>query len=327
MTTYLPVRYTPHRSAELTPKPRRLRRVGRLPGPSRSEALLARKSPALVVRREPRLFAALWSVDGGGRRFLAVGAICFVAGSIFPLLLVGTIVLGLGLSYLSVRVAAANNPSTTRPRSLVVLPTVTPTPLTAMRPAAGPTPQGTPGVPPGLRQPFFIQVIERDLAPPEVVEPQPEATSEPAHPLIGWPAKGTISQGFGCSPYYTGIPGPGCPAEAPWFHDGVDIAAGAGTPVQATLAGTVVFAGADGSGPVCRDGYRGYGQAVVIDGEAGWQALYAHLARVDVAVGQGVTPETIIGATGETGCTSGVHLHFGLRHNGGLVDPEVVVGE
>ncbi|MBE7557308.1 MAG: hypothetical protein HS126_40240 [Anaerolineales bacterium] len=76
MTTYLPVRYTP--------PPRRLRRVGCLPGPSRSEAPLARKSPALVVRREPRLFAALWSVDGGGRRFLTVGAICFVAGSIFP---------------------------------------------------------------------------------------------------------------------------------------------------------------------------------------------------------------------------------------------------
>jgi murein DD-endopeptidase MepM/ murein hydrolase activator NlpD len=65
---------------------------------------------------------------------------------------------------------------------------------------------------------------------------------------------------------------------------------------------------------------------MVIDGGAGWQALYAHLARVDVAVGQGVTPETIIGATGETGCVSGVHLHFGLRHNGGLVDPEVVIG-
>ncbi len=318
MTTYLPIRYTP--------PPRRLRRVGRLPDPSRYEAPLARKSPALVVRREPRLFAALWSVDGGGRRFLAVGAICFVAGSIFPLLLVGAIGLGLGLSYLSVRVAAAHNPPTTRPRSLVVLPTMTPTSLTAARPAAGPTPQGTPGVPPGLLQPFFIQVIERDLAPTEVVEPQPESTPEPAHPLIGWPAKGTISQGFGCSPYYTGIPGPGCPAKAPWFHDGVDIAAGADTPVQATLSGTVVFAGADGSGPVCRDGYRGYGQAVVIDSEAGWQALYAHLARVDVAVGQVVMPETIIGATGETGCTSGVHLHFGLRHNGGLVDPEVVIG-
>lgn len=309
MNTYLPVRYTP--------PPRRLRSVSRLPGP-------ARKS--LVVRREHRLSAALWSVDGGGRRFLAIGAICFVAGSMLPLLLLGAIVLGLGLSYISDQVAAAKNRPTTRPRLLVTLPTMTPTPLPAAQPAADPAPPMTPGVLPGLLQPFAIQVIERDLAPLEVVELKPESTAEPAQPLIGWPARGAISQGFGCSPYYTGIPGPGCPAEAPWFHDGVDIAAGAGTPVRASLAGTVVFAGADGGGPVCRDGYRGYGLAVVIDGGAGWQALYAHLARVDVAVGQVVTPETIIGATGETGCVSGVHLHFGLRHNGGLVAPEVVIG-
>jgi murein DD-endopeptidase MepM/ murein hydrolase activator NlpD len=275
------------------------------------------------VRREPRFFAALWSVDGGGRSFLAIGDICFVAGSILPLLLVGAIVLGLGLSYIGGQVAATNNPAPPRPRRLVVLPTIPPTPLPTSQPATDPAPPTTPGVLPGLLQPLSIQVIERDLAPLEVVEPEPEATPEPAQPLTGWPVRGAISQGFGCSPYYTGISGPGCPAEAPWFHDGVDIAAGAGTPVRASLAGTVVFAGADGGGPVCRDGYRGYGLAVVIDGGAGWQALYAHLARVDVTVGQVVTPETIIGSIGKTGCVSGVHLHFGLRHNGRLVDPEV----
>jgi murein DD-endopeptidase MepM/ murein hydrolase activator NlpD len=136
---------------------------------------------------------------------------------------------------------------------------------------------------------------------------------------------GNISQGFGCSPYYTGRAGLGCPAEAPWFHDGIDIAAPAGTPVRASLTGTVIFAGADSSGPICRD-HRGYGLAVVIDSGAGWQVLYAHLSAVEVEPGQGVLPDTVVGRVGDTGCVSGAHLHVGLRHNGLLVDPGPVTG-
>ncbi|RME69888.1 MAG: M23 family metallopeptidase, partial [Chloroflexi bacterium] len=58
------------------------------------------------------------------------------------------------------------------------------------------------------------------------------------------------------------------------------------------------------------------------DNGRGWQALYAHLSRVDVRVGQVVGPETLIGAVGSTGCATGPHLHFGLRYRGRLVDPE-----
>jgi murein DD-endopeptidase MepM/ murein hydrolase activator NlpD len=151
-----------------------------------------------------------------------------------------------------------------------------------------------------------------------------------AEPLPGalrihLPVEGRVTQGFGCSPYYTGRPGPGCPAEAFWFHDGVDIAVPSGMPLQAGLSGTVVFAAADGDGPLCNRGYRGYGLAVVVDGEDGWQALYAHLSRIDVAVGDVVRPDAVLGATGETGCVSGAHLHFGLRHADELVDPLAAV--
>lgn len=268
--------------------------------------------------------AARWSVDGGVSGYLATGAICFVAGSVLPLL-VGTVLLGLVLNYTGSRVAAADNSPAARPRRLAALPTLTPTLRPSVQPAsAGPVQPPAPGVPPGLSQPFSIEVIERDLEPAPFVALDPKSIAGPVHPLISWPVKGAIKQGFGCSPYYTGIPGPGCPAEAPWFHDGVDLAAAAGTPVRAALTGTVIFAGPDGSGPVCRDGYRGYGLAVVSDDGAGWQVLYAHLSRVDVTAGQAVTLETVIGAAGETGCVSGPHLHFGLRHNGVLVDPEEV---
>jgi murein DD-endopeptidase MepM/ murein hydrolase activator NlpD len=135
------------------------------------------------------------------------------------------------------------------------------------------------------------------------------------------PIDGPVTQGFGCSPFYTGIPGPGCSADAFWFHDGVDIAANIGTPVQAGIAGTVVFAGPDGDGPLCNRGYRGYGLAVIVDSGDGWQALYAHLSRIDAEVGQAVKPEMPVGLSGDTGCVSGAHLHFGLRRDGELVDP------
>lgn len=313
MKANLPVLYNP--------PPRRLRRAGPLPALSkRSSAVM------VVVQRQPRLVATRWPVNGEVPSCLATGAICFVAGSVLPLL-VGAVLLGLVLNYSSSRVAAANNLPAARPRRLAVLPTLTPTLRPSVQPAsAGPVQPPAPGGLPGLSQPFSIEVIERDLEPAPFVELEPESIAEPVHPLIDWPVKGANKQGFGCSPYYTGIPGPGCPAESPWFHDGVDLAAAAGTPVRAVLTGTVIFAGPDGSGPVCRDGYRGYGLAIVSDDGADWQVLYAHLSRVDVTAGQVVTPETVIGAAGETGCVSGPHLHFGLRHNGVLVDPEEVTG-
>jgi murein DD-endopeptidase MepM/ murein hydrolase activator NlpD len=165
---------------------------------------------------------------------------------------------------------------------------------------------------------------------PTAIKPLPGA------PQVRLPMSGPVTQRYGCSPFYTGVAGPGCPADAFWFHDGVDIGAPVGTPVQAGMAGLVIFAGPDGDGPLCNQGYRGYGLAVIVDDEGGWppgrgwppnegsQTLYAHLSRVDVTVGQTVTSETVIGLSGDTGCVSGAHLHFGLRHDGELVDPLAV---
>jgi murein DD-endopeptidase MepM/ murein hydrolase activator NlpD len=73
---------------------------------------------------------------------------------------------------------------------------------------------------------------------------------------------------------------------------------------------------------------RSYGLAAVVDSGSGWQTLYAHLAKTIVTSGQVVSPETIIGAVGTSGCVTGPHLHFGLHHNDGLVAPRtVIVGE
>jgi len=155
---------------------------------------------------------------------------------------------------------------------------------------------------------------------PTVVHLDLGADFTPVTPLVGWPVGGQMTQGFGCSPYYTGVTGPGCPDDAPWFHDGVDIAGPEGAPVRAAMTGTVIFAAPDGSGPACGD-FRGYGLSVIVDNGVEWQALYAHLSRIDVTVGQAVLPETLVGAVGQTGCATGSHLHFGLRYQDTLVDP------
>ncbi|MBA3653043.1 MAG: M23 family metallopeptidase [Actinobacteria bacterium] len=99
------------------------------------------------------------------------------------------------------------------------------------------------------------------------------------------------------------------------MHTGIDIDGDTGDPVVAAAGGTVVHAG-----PAVK-GYSGYGDMVTIDHGA-FQTVYAHLSRVDVAVGQVVDPGTLIGAIGTTGSVTGSHLHFETRVDGKPVDPK-----
>jgi murein DD-endopeptidase MepM/ murein hydrolase activator NlpD len=199
--------------------------------------------------------------------------------------------------------------------------------MTVSRAILAPTPSAVSTMTPALLQTAATVAVQPTPAPPTPI-PQTFTPEAPPAPLLtGWPVAGEISQSFGCSDYYSGIPAPGCPADAPWFHDGLDVAAPVGTPVQATLTGTVIFAGPDGDGPLCNRSYRGYGLGVVVDNGQGWQALYTHLSEVYVQAGQTVTPETVIGLVGETGCATGPHLHFGLRHRETLVDPLAIKGD
>ncbi|WP_435615872.1 M23 family metallopeptidase [Streptomyces coelicoflavus] len=102
-------------------------------------------------------------------------------------------------------------------------------------------------------------------------------------------------------------------------HSGQDFAVPAGTNVVATHGGTVVKAGGNGAG----DG-PAYGNAIVIKHGNGTYSQYAHLSKVNVKIGQVVKTGQSIAKSGNTGNSSGPHLHFEIRttaNYGSAVDP------
>ena len=102
-------------------------------------------------------------------------------------------------------------------------------------------------------------------------------------------------------------------------HSGQDFAVPSGTKVVAAHGGTVVKAGGNGAG----DG-PAYGNAVVIRHGNGTYSQYAHLSRISVRIGQVVTTGQRIALSGNTGNSSGPHLHFEIRttaNYGSAVDP------
>jgi murein DD-endopeptidase MepM/ murein hydrolase activator NlpD len=96
------------------------------------------------------------------------------------------------------------------------------------------------------------------------------------------------------------------------YHEGQDIDATYGVPVQVAASGRVTIAGWQ----------RGYGKVVYVDHGNGLSTRYGHLSVIDVAVGQSVTQGQTIGLVGSTGRSTGPHLHYEVRINNQPVDPK-----
>ena len=96
------------------------------------------------------------------------------------------------------------------------------------------------------------------------------------------------------------------------FHTGLDLGIGEGTAVYPMQAGTVLIAGSDDS----------YGRYVVVYHGGGLATLYAHCSRILVGEGQEVSTETMIARSGNTGISSGPHLHAEIVDQGVPKNPK-----
>ncbi len=95
------------------------------------------------------------------------------------------------------------------------------------------------------------------------------------------------------------------------MHEGIDIVADVGTPVHASGQGRVVYAGLKG----------GLGLAVEIDHGFGYISIYGHLSKILTKKGSKVSRGDVIAQTGNTGLSTGPHLHYEVEHNGIKQDP------
>jgi murein DD-endopeptidase MepM/ murein hydrolase activator NlpD len=118
------------------------------------------------------------------------------------------------------------------------------------------------------------------------------------------PAGHSVSSGFG----YRGNIGV---AGATSNHRGIDIPCAQGSSVLAAASGIVTYVGYMGTA----------GNAVIIDHGNGYTTMYYHLSSFAVSTGQSVTAGQTIAYSGNTGATSGPHLHFAVRVNGTYVNP------
>lgn len=96
------------------------------------------------------------------------------------------------------------------------------------------------------------------------------------------------------------------------MHEGVDFAAGTGTPILATADGTITHAG----------WASGYGKLVKIRHANGFETRYGHLSSLDVNVGQKVSRGERLGGMGSTGRSTGTHVHYEVRRNGAALNPQ-----
>jgi murein DD-endopeptidase MepM/ murein hydrolase activator NlpD len=142
-----------------------------------------------------------------------------------------------------------------------------------------------------------LKAINRAVPAPRPVRASRSRRVAPALPAYVRPDMGPLTSGF----------------KWRWgrMHTGIDLAGPYGSPVRAVTAGTVIEA----------DTESGYGNIVKLQHDDGVVTYYAHLSRILVDVGQRVTAGEFIAKEGDTGHSTGPHLHFEVRINDVPINP------
>jgi len=193
-------------------------------------------------------------------------------------------------------------------RDPAVVGTATAPAASTQTPAAGTTPGA---VAPTVTSSATTPAQSSPTATAATTTPAPTTGNVSAQGFIYPLTSYTITQGFGCSNlgFYAYDAALGCPV-----HDGLDLAAPAGSPIMAAAAGTVVAAG------WCDCGLGNY---VEIDHGNGVHTLYGHMqSQPYVSVGQQVAQGDVIGPVGSTGLSTGPHTHFMVTIDGVAQNPQ-----
>ena len=178
---------------------------------------------------------------------------------------------------------ATTQKETTRPQQLA---SADPTVVVAAKPApAASRPDAQAADPAPAAQP--------QAAPAQASEPEQTGALTTD---FRWPARGRVIAGFGAN----------------GGNEGINIAVSEGTPVKATEAGTVTYAGSE---------VKGYGNLVLVRHDNGYVSAYAHNGALHVKRGERVNRGQVIATSGQTGNVTSPQLHFELRKGQAPVDP------
>jgi murein DD-endopeptidase MepM/ murein hydrolase activator NlpD len=165
------------------------------------------------------------------------------------------------------------------------------------RPAVEEEPEEAPASPSKPKAVAGSRDFSKPRPAPRPVSVRPQKPEPATKGLLDWPLKGVLYGRFGKK------------GREP--HDGIDLAAPEGTPVKTAQEGTVLYAGEQ----------RGYGHIVIVEHPGGLITLYAHNKDLRVTTGQQVRRAQVVATVGQSGSTSGPHLHFEVRVDGKPVDP------
>jgi len=146
-----------------------------------------------------------------------------------------------------------------------------------------------------MMMPLMMMLMEQLLA-QQVQSGAAESINPSAYVPSGRPVEGPVTQ------------------DSHGGHVALDFGVATGTPVRSTMSGNVVYAGWNN---------EGYGNLVVLE-NGPYRTYYAHLSEIPVTVGQTVQAGAVIGLSGNTGNSTGPHLHYEIRLNQEQINPSTM---